>query len=76
MAVSVAESVAETRRWLYKECGPGCPWGPATRHINESILDLLASERNEVFIPTKSGSKRKYTLTQASGIVRKYSLTK
>ena len=65
MAVTVAESVAETRRWLYKECAPGCPWGPATRHINESIHDLLASERNEVFIPTKSGSKRKYTLTQA-----------
>jgi hypothetical protein len=65
MAVSVAESAAETRRWLYKQCVPGCPWGPATRHINETIHDLLASERNAVFIPTKTGSKRKYILTQA-----------
>ncbi len=65
MAVSVAESAAETRRWLYKECVPGFPWGRATPHLNETIHDMLASESNAVTIPSKTGSKRKYILTQA-----------
>jgi hypothetical protein len=65
MAVSVAESAAETRRWLYKECVPGFPWGRATPHLNETIHDMLASESNAVTIPSTTGSKRKYILTQA-----------
>jgi hypothetical protein len=63
--VSVAESAAETRRWLYKECVPGFPWGRATPHLNETIHDMLARESNAVTIPSKTGSKRKYILTQA-----------
>ena len=63
--MSVAESAAETRRWLYKECVPGFPWGRATPHLNETIHDMLASESNAVTIPSKTGSKRKYILTQA-----------
>ena len=65
MAVSVAESAAETRRWLYKECVPGFPWGRATPHLNETIHDMLASDSHAVTIPSKTGSKRKYILTQA-----------